>query len=556
MNRQLHTIACLGFVLGSSTFSLAQTPSGPPTEPQPFVAVPGEMEFTGRMIARPLQAEDAARYGLAMDAIAAHARAASQALARFPLVRYEPRTDETLFQVPEGSETAVAHELMAGGDFQYVEPDWRVWPVGCPNDTLFGNQWHHVVTKMNSCAGWDIETGDPSVVVAVCDTGVRTDHTDLLLHRKEGYNSVNHLWESQGGQINDINGHGTMTTGCAAANGNNGKGVTGTGWDLSHRMMRVSNTSDGSSSIAALVDAVETAADVGDRVASVSYSGVTSGSVQTAGAYIRARNGLLVWAAGNDGGNLSGNRDDQVIVVGSTGHSDVRSSFSNYGTFVDLFAPGEDIYSTTRNSTASYGAASGTSFACPLTAGLVGLIFSADPSLTPAQAEDILRAGCDDLGASGEDNIYGFGRIDVQGSLLLIGPGCDIHSYCISTANSAGPGSFIANTGTGSISANNLGLYSYGNPTGQFGVFFMGPNEALQPFGNGYLCISGALTRYSLVQSDSFGIATYDVDNTVPPALGKLTAGSTWKWQYWYRDPMGGGAAFNLSDGLSILFCP
>ena len=397
MNRKLHTFTCLGFVLGVSSLSVAQTQSGPPTEPQPFVEVTGDMEFTGRMIAVPLQADDAARYGLSMDAIAAHARAASQALARFPLVRYDPRSDMTIFLVPEGTESAVAHELMAGGDFQYVEPDWRVFPVGCPNDTQFGGQWHHVASKMNSCAGWDIETGDPSIVVAVCDTGVRTDHTDLLLHRKEGYNAVNHQWESAGGQISDINGHGTMTTGCAAANGNNGKGVTGTGWDLSHRMMRVSNTSDGSSSIATLIDAVETAADVGDRVASVSYSGVTSSGVQGAGSYIRARNGLLVWAAGNEGGNLSGNRDDQVIIVGSTGHSDVRSSFSNYGTLVDLFAPGEDILSTTRNSTTSYGSASGTSFACPLTAGLLGLIFSADPSLTPAQAEDLLRAGCDDL---------------------------------------------------------------------------------------------------------------------------------------------------------------
>jgi hypothetical protein len=144
----------------------------------------------------------------------------------------------------------------------------------------------------------------------------------------------------------------------------------------------------------------------------------------------------------------------------------------------------------------------------------------------------------------------------VAGSLSLVGPGCDIHSYCLSTSNSAGPGSFIASTGSGSISAGDLGLYAYGNPTNQFGVFFMGPNEALQPFGNGYLCVSGALTRYPLVQSDIFGIAAYNVDNTTPPALGKLTAGSTWKWQYWYRDPMGGGAHFNLSDALSILFCP
>ncbi len=556
MNRRLGKIFGLTLALAAPGLALAQTHTSPPTVPQAFQAVPGSMEFTGRMIARPLQAEDAARYGLSMAEISSRAQAAGQALARFELVRYEPRTDESLIRVPEGTETAVATELMAGGDFQYVEPDWRVWPIGCPNDTQFGSQWHHNANRMNSCAGWDIETGNPSIIVAICDTGVRTDHVDLALHRQEGYNSVNHLWESQGGQINDLNGHGTMTTGCAAANGNNGKGVSGTGWNLGHRMMRVSNSSDGSSSIAALVDAAETAADAGDRVSSVSYSGVTSSSVQTAGTYIRARGGLLIWAAGNEGTSLSGSRDDSVIIVGATTQSDGRASFSNYGTKVDLFAPGTGILTTTRNTTSSYGTADGTSFACPLAAGLLGLIFSADPSLTPQEAEDILRAGCDDIGAAGEDSIFGFGRIDVEGSLSLIAPGCDTHNFCFTSPNSVGSGSLISLEGSTSVAANDLTVYSFSNPSNQNGIFFMAANETLTPFGNGFLCVTGSLTRYSIVHTDIFGFASFDVDNTAPPAQGKIVAGSTWKWQFWYRDPADGGAAFNLSDGLSTLFCP
>jgi hypothetical protein len=136
------------------------------------------------------------------------------------------------------------------------------------------------------------------------------------------------------------------------------------------------------------------------------------------------------------------------------------------------------------------------------------------------------------------------------------GSGCDLHNYCVTSPNSAGPGSIISYSGTGSVAANNFVVYSYGNPVNQNGIFFMGPNENNIPFGNGRLCVSGALVRYPVTPSDGFGVATYNVDNTVPPALGKIVAGSTWKWQYWYRDPMGGGAFFNLSDALSTLFCP
>lgn len=215
-----------------------------------------------------------------------------------------------------------------------------------------------------------------------------------------------------------------MTTGCAAANGNNNVGIAGVGWDLSHRMLRVSNSSGGGAYISTLNHAARTSIEKGDRVASVSYSGVDNASNLITATYIKSIGGLLVWAAGNDGRNLTyGNRDaDDIIVAGGTDSSDIRASFSAYGQFVDVTAPAVSVYTTDADNDSDYASVNGTSFATPLTAGLVALIWSYNPSLTPDQVESVLKQGCDDLGSSGVDNTYGYGRINVYGSLSLVDP--------------------------------------------------------------------------------------------------------------------------------------
>jgi hypothetical protein len=84
----------------------------------------------------------------------------------------------------------------------------------------------------------------------------------------------------------------------------------------------------------------------------------------------------------------------------------------------------------------------------------------------------------------------------------------------------------------------------------------MGDAQSALPFGNGIRCAGGSITRYSVQQTDGLGEASLAIDNTTAPALGKIVPGSTWNWQWWYRDPMGGGAAFNTSDGLTVSYCP
>lgn len=389
---------------------------------EPYVEVPGSMEFSGRLIVKPLQADDLAERGVSERDAAAIRAMAKALLSEFEEYWYEPLVDHHVIMLPNGvSENELAAQLMATGLFDFAEPDWILYPIGCPNDSRFGNQWHHNSNRMNSCAAWNIETGTPSVGVGICDTGIQTSHPDVQQHRLEGYNAVDRRWESNGGNINNVHPHGTMTTGCAAANGNNGTGIAGVGWNLSHRMMRVSNSSNGSSSQSTLTHAALTSISAGDRVANVSYSGVNSNSVRSTATQIKNMGGLLTWSAGNDGRNLNwGNRDnDDVIVVGATTSSDSKASWSAYGPSVDLVAPGASVY--TLNTGSGYAYVDGTSFSAPLTAGLIALIWSADPSLTPDEVETILKAGCDDLGSSGVDNTFGYGRIDSFNSLSMVG---------------------------------------------------------------------------------------------------------------------------------------
>lgn len=389
-----------------------------------FVAVPGEREFSGRMIVRPLQPQSLAAAGLGAFADAIRATALRE-VAKFGAAKHVDATDEFLISVPQGSENLVARQLMATMAFQYAEPDWTLYPIACPNDTFFSVQWHHQADKMQSCLAWDLHTGNPSVSVGICDTGVLTTHEDLQLHRLEGYNAVDQRWESAGGSVTPVHPHGTQTTGCATANGNNGLGVSGVGWNLSHRMLRVSNVSTGSASLSVLQHAARTAVENGDKVASVSYSGADTSSNLTTATYIKSIGGLLVWAAGNDNRNLTfGNRDaDDLIVAGATDQSDLKASFSAYGTFVDVVAPGVSVATTSNSSNSSYVYVSGTSFACPLTAGLCALIWSKNPSLTPNQVEAVLKGSTDDLGASGVDNTFGYGRINSYKAMLQAGGG-------------------------------------------------------------------------------------------------------------------------------------
>ncbi len=391
--------------------------------PIQFAERPGSQEFSGRMIARPLQVNALAALGIrGNEAQTMRAEAADLVLPA--TIKYIPETDEYILRVPKGwNESRMASYLIASGRFQYVEPDWTVYPIAIPNDPQYGSQWH--LPKVNLPAAWDHFRGGTAVTIAITDTGVRLDHEDLASRLVSGANSATGtvVTQANGGAVNDINGHGTHCAGIAGAAGNNALGVSGANWNINIMPVRVTNSTGGSSSITALTAGARWAADNGARVVSTSYSGVDSAAVGTTGTYIKnTRNGVYCWAAGND--NVARVTDHvDVTVVGASTQTDTKASFSAFGVPLDVFAPGVNIVSTYNSSATSYATLSGTSMACPFAAGVAALITGSNPTLTAQEVETILYTTCFDLtaapGGPGNDGYWGWGRIDAYAALRL-----------------------------------------------------------------------------------------------------------------------------------------
>lgn len=423
--RAVHHLSLTALVLalaaGASASSLGDGKSAPrkaaakaPAHPR-FVNQPGRLELTGEMIVRPLQPAALRAKGLdPLAAAQARARAGNR-LAPFVLSFY-PEVDEYVVKVPPGlDENSYYTQLMATGDYQYAHPNYICFPCEEPNDPYFGQQWHHV--NMQAAAAWSITHGDETYITAFCDTGIDVNHPDLKDHRIPGYNAPNDLAEVDGGDVTDIHGHGTHVSGCAGAIGNNGVGVAGANWNSRLMMCRVTNDPGGGASYENLFKAARWAADHGAKSISTSYTGVQSQGVETTGAYCRSKGALYLYAADNYAQDHSDFDWPDVIVVGASDQGDNRAGFSSYGLAVDVFTPGVDILSSTVGG--GYAAWSGTSMATPVTNGVCALIWSINPNFTPDMVESFLEHGCDDMGAPGEDGIYGWGRTNSLNSVQL-----------------------------------------------------------------------------------------------------------------------------------------
>lgn len=312
------------------------------------------------------------------------------------------------------ADAAVADSVRATGLFEYVIPDELCFPLETPDDPLFPGQWH--LPRIEAPAAWALATGSDAVIVAVVDGGVDLDHPDLQPRLVSGYNSVDRLAQVDGGLVSDVNGHGSAVAGAACATGDNSEGVAGVGWRMSIMPIRASNSGSGAAYLSDLLDGARWAVEHGARCVNVSYTGVQNASVQTTGEYVMQQGGLLFWSAGNRSQQLDYFDHAAVIVVGSTTPSDARSDFSAFGVALDVFAPGQDILTTTID---GYSPATGTSFAAPIAAGVAGMIWSAAPGLTPEQVQSTLFDACDDIGSPGEDAIFGHGRVNLRRAVQL-----------------------------------------------------------------------------------------------------------------------------------------
>ena len=301
----------------------------------------------------------------------------------------------------------IKSKLLSNPLIDFVEEDFRIPPSIIPNDQYYSSEWH--LEKISAPEAWDISKGDSNIIIAVLDSGVDPNHPDLSSKLLQGYNFYDNNYNTT-----DVYGHGTKVAGVAAALTNNVIGVSSIGWQCSILPLRVTDT-NGYAYSSLLAKALIYAADRGAKVAVISFAIFGGSMISDAAKYFMDKGGLVIAAGGNDNTYHSDPDNPYIISVSATTSSDSRASFSSYGPYIDLSAPGSGIYTTIRGG--SYGSVSGTSFSAPLTAGLAALIFSANPSLNPIQVEQIMKSTAVDLGDPGYDVYYGYGRIDALRAL-------------------------------------------------------------------------------------------------------------------------------------------
>jgi hypothetical protein len=279
-----------------------------------------------------------------------------------------------------------------------------------PDDSRYPRQWY--LEAIGAPAAWDISTGDEEVIVAVLDTGVETGHPDLLANRLDGWNTHNNNTDAD-----DNHGHGTRVAGIIAAAGNNGNGIASLAWESKILPVRIADD-NGLSTSFNITAGMRWAVANGARVINISFAPLYWDTLVAREARLtRLAGALVVIASGNNGKASRASGSDEILFVGATDDDDRVADFSNAGPYLDLVAPGVEIYTTIRNG--RYGPVSGTSFAAPIVSGVAALIFSVNPSLRPVTVEEILLEAAVDLGTRGRDDTYGHGRVDAAAALRL-----------------------------------------------------------------------------------------------------------------------------------------
>lgn len=352
-------------------------------------------------------------------------------------VRYE--ADEA----PE----AVAKKLRKLDAVAWAEPNlWREAAI-VPNDPQFGSQWG--LSRINCPGAWDHTVGDPSVVVAVVDTGVDLNHPELASLLLPGQDLVDFPpgsvpqpgWVFEGDYTGvdaipqDEVGHGTHVAGTICCASNNGVGVAGVSWNarlLPVRVLaRVRQTSTGQvsglGSSANIAAGIRWATDHGARVINMSLGGGGDAQVEReAVAYAVSKGVVVVAAMGNSNSNVPSYPAAYpgVVAVGATDSSDHRASFSNFGSWIDVAAPGVGIQSTYWDDT--YASLSGTSMASPHVAGVAALILSRNSSLSADQVANILRTTAKPLKDAASETIpndkYGSGLVQADAAVAAAAP--------------------------------------------------------------------------------------------------------------------------------------
>lgn len=283
-----------------------------------------------------------------------------------------------------------------------------------PNDPYYKYQWG--MPMIGADKAWDGLSGDPRVIVAVIDTGVDYNHEDLAaVNESLGWDFVNNDADAM-----DDEGHGTHVAGIIAATMNNNKGVVGVAPKVTVMPVKVLDAK-GSGWTTDIADGIRYAADHGARILSMSLGGDTPDTwMYSATRYAVSKGALVIAAAGNEGTEAPSypGAYPWVLAVGALGFDGNRAYYSQYGSFLDIMAPGgssngtpeHDILSTYPGNKYVYMA--GTSMATPHVSGVAALYWSYNIGFTNKQVGSMLIKYADDLGTPGWDKYYGYGRVD------------------------------------------------------------------------------------------------------------------------------------------------
>lgn len=314
---------------------------------------------------------------------------------------------------------------------KYAEPNYIYTLFSEPNDPWYTKGEQYSLAKVNAPAVWDMNIDCSDIVVAVIDSGVDMEHSDLAANiwKNPDEKDGNGIDDDGNGFIDDVNGwdfhsqtndnewythtedndptdeygHGTHVAGIISAVTNNGVGVASLARNVKILPIKIYGNSN-TTSTAYLYPAISYAQAMGADIVNSSL-GTNRNSKALYDAINNYPEAVFTVATGNSGVDIDSTPVypaafdlDNIISVSSTDKNDELSSFSNYGKIsADIAAPGTDIVSTYLRTKASYASSNGTSMACPLVSGAAALVWSKFPELTPVEVIQRLEDSADRL---------------------------------------------------------------------------------------------------------------------------------------------------------------
>jgi len=340
----------------------------------------------------------------------------------------------------DGDVKQACKELMNDPAIDVAEPNYIRYAQVIPNDPLFSQQNNLKLSRAE--LGWNIETGDADVIVAVIDTGVDKQHPDLIANLIPGKDIMDGDDDEK-----DDSGHGTSVSGVIGASGNNGIGVAGSAWHIKILPLRACGGPSLWCPMDKECEAIEEAILQGADIINLSLGGFNPATMEEEAINGAWDAGIVIFAAAGNDGLLGkfGNPENEGNINYPAGYEHVcgvasvdypvngdiskvvRSVFSNYGDAVSVTAVGRDVVTTAPSvevqypiysEQADYGRIDGTSFSTPLVSGLAALIKSHFPNLSNSEIRAKIETSARDIGAPGWDDEFGFGIIDFQAALI------------------------------------------------------------------------------------------------------------------------------------------